>query len=300
VATLEDLRSRLESATDLHGVVRTMKALAAVNMRLFQGAVESLQDYQRTVERGLQIVLRETNLHPGHAIPGEADATTAAVILGSDQGMVGPFNERLAEHVDEDLRAVGGDTTHLPVLVMGARLAPLLETRGYRIEGLIAVPGTPEAIRAAADEILLRIDRFAAEEGLEHLWVFHNAPVAGSSFEPRSVRLLPPDPGWLLELQEEEWPSRVLPMTFRDPGEIFFILMRRTLFALLFRVVAESVAAENASRIAAMESAERNISDRIEELEGAVRQQRQREITEELLDIVSGFEALSAGGERVP
>lgn len=66
------------------------------------------------------------------------------------------------------------------------------------------------------------------------------------------------------------------------------------LFAQLFLAVTESLAAENASRLASMQSAERNIEERVDELSQAVRHRRQQEITEELLDIVSGFEALAS------
>jgi len=59
--TLEDLKRRIKSTEELQGVVRTMKALAAVKIRQFEKAVESLADYNRTVEMGLQVVLKETS-----------------------------------------------------------------------------------------------------------------------------------------------------------------------------------------------------------------------------------------------
>jgi F-type H+-transporting ATPase subunit gamma len=81
-----------------------------------------------------------------------------------------------------------------------------------------------------------------------------------------------------------------------DPDALFSALVREYLFASLFRAMVDSLAAENASRLAAMQGAERNISDQLDALQSRYHQQRQMTITEELLDIVSGFEALSAGG----
>lgn len=70
-------------------------------------------------------------------------------------------------------------------------------------------------------------------------------------------------------------------------------LVQHYLFVSLFRACAESLASENASRIAAMQAAEKNIEERLDELHGVFNQLRQDAITEELIDIVAGFEALS-------
>jgi F-type H+-transporting ATPase subunit gamma len=77
-----------------------------------------------------------------------------------------------------------------------------------------------------------------------------------------------------------------------DWDALFSALIRQYLFVSLYRAFAESLASENASRLAAMQNAERNIDERLTALQGQFHQQRQSSITEELLDIVSGFEAL--------
>jgi F-type H+-transporting ATPase subunit gamma len=78
-----------------------------------------------------------------------------------------------------------------------------------------------------------------------------------------------------------------------EPAQLLSALVRQFLFVTLYRTLAESLAAENASRLAAMQVAERNISERLEELRTAYHQQRQSLITEELMDVISGFEALT-------
>ena len=81
-----------------------------------------------------------------------------------------------------------------------------------------------------------------------------------------------------------------------DWETIFRALIREYLFVSLYRAFADSLASENASRLAAMQSAEKNIEERLEELFGQFHRQRQSTITEELIDIVSGFEAM--GGAK--
>jgi F-type H+-transporting ATPase subunit gamma len=77
-----------------------------------------------------------------------------------------------------------------------------------------------------------------------------------------------------------------------DVDTLFSTLIRQYLFVSLFQAFAESLASENASRLAAMQRAEQNIGDRLEELNAEFHRRRQMSITSELLDIVSGFEAL--------
>jgi len=79
-----------------------------------------------------------------------------------------------------------------------------------------------------------------------------------------------------------------------EPSALLAALVRQHLFISLFRAGAESAASEHATRLAAMQAAERNIDDHLDEMNGAYRQRRQALITEELLDVVAGFEALTA------
>jgi F-type H+-transporting ATPase subunit gamma len=76
-------------------------------------------------------------------------------------------------------------------------------------------------------------------------------------------------------------------------------LLRQRLFVALYQAFAESMASENASRLASMQAAERNIEERLEELQALFRYRRQHGITEELLDIVAGFEALSEAAANI-
>ena len=96
--TLEAMRRRIESAQDLHAVVRVMKALAAVSIRQYEKAVESLVEYRRTIEMGLQIVLqhRPEEASPVASAPGEGaiGGRWGCIVFGSDQGMCGSFNEQ--------------------------------------------------------------------------------------------------------------------------------------------------------------------------------------------------------------
>jgi phosphoenolpyruvate synthase/pyruvate phosphate dikinase len=108
------------------------------------------------------------------------------------------------------------------------------------------------------------------------------------------VHLLPVDEEWLKRLRAKSWPTRILPTYTMDWDSLFSALIREYLFISLFWAFAESLASENASRLASMQAAEKNIEEQLSELKRQFDPMRQMAITEELLDIVAGFEALTS------
>ncbi len=104
---------------------------------------------------------------------------------------------------------------------------------------------------------------------------------------------LPLDAQWQQGLTKIHWPTANLPEVMGSGTATLRALIREYLFISLFRACAESLASENASRLAAMERADKNINDLLEQLHGSFHQLRQSGIDEELFDVISGFEALS-------
>jgi F-type H+-transporting ATPase subunit gamma len=127
---------------------------------------------------------------------------------------------------------------------------------------------------------------------MERILLMFNKKQSGASYQPEMIQLLPLDTAWLHKLKEKEWPSRSLPMFRTEWQALMSSLIRQYIFVSLYRAFAESLASENASRLAAMQAAEKNIEEHLEELMTRYNHERQSSITAELLDIVSGFEAL--------
>ena len=293
--TLEQLRHQLEAMDDLASIVRTMKALAAVNIRQYEMAVHSLGHYHRTVELGLHVVLRQL---PPPRTPGLGTERVGAIVFGSDHGMCGRFNEEVAGHAAEWLvdAAAGGEQPR--ITAVGARVAALLEARGLRPERDMFVPGSAARIGATVRLILLALDDWQVGGRVERVYLFNNRSSAAGRYRPMRTRLLPVNLHRLHGLEGEKWPSRSLPAYTMRRDLLFARLLRQFFFVTIFRACAESLAAENAARLAAMQAAERNLEERQQELLGDFRRQRQDAITAELLDIVSGYEALqrASGG----
>ena len=106
--------------------------------------------------------------------------------------------------------------------------------------------------------------------------------------------MLPLDETWRRKLAKRPWPTGNKPEVMSGGTSTLRALIREYLFVSLFRACAESLASENASRLAAMQRADKNINELLEDLNRTFHRLRQNGIDEELFDVISGFEALSA------
>lgn len=289
--TTEILKRKISTAEDLHAVVKTMKALAAVSIRQYEKAVESLTGYARTVEMGLRVVLQHVP-ESGFENYRAPVRGVGAVVFGSDQGMCGQINDQVVEHVLSALEALDLPPSRRAVLAVGERVTSRLIDAGVPVEDTLTVPGSAEAITWQAQDLLVRIEQWHERRNLDQILLYYNQPVTEAAFRPHTWQLLPVDPAWLSELASKPWKSRTLPMFTMDLDTLFSSLIRQYLFVSLYRAFAEALASEHASRLASMQHAQRNIEDRLDELRAQFRHSRQMAITEELLDIVAGFEAL--------
>ncbi|EXL02704.1 F0F1 ATP synthase subunit gamma [Aquamicrobium defluvii] len=293
---LESMRRRIDSAEDLYGVVRVMKALAAASIRQCELAVESLAEYNRTIETGLQIVLwNRPEAIPANSLSGKR---RGIIVFGSDQGMCGSFNEQAATFAIDTIKALPEREEDRVVLVVGNRLVGRLEDAGCAVREQFPIPSTVSGITSAVQDLLLKVDELRFQDGVEQFLLIHHRPGAPVRSAPATVQLLPIDAAWLRGLAKRHWSSRSLPTFTMDWRELFSALIRQHLFVSLYRAFAESMASENASRLASMQAAEKNIQDHLSVLAVEYHQGRQQSITEELLDIVAGFETLTKEDDR--
>lgn len=290
--TVESLKRTIKSAQDLQSVVRTMKALAAVSIRQYQKAVESLADYNRTVEMGMQVALaQKANFE---VIEAPSPSRRAGVIIfGSDQGLCGQLNEQIATHALRELAASGVGKASREVITVGQRVNDYVEDAGQPVAENLTNPSSTAGITPMVQELILILEDWHIKRRFEHVYLFYNEYLSGASYRPHTLHLLPLDKVFLDHLAHRPWASRSLPFFTMEWNMLFSGLVREYFFVSLYRAFAESLASENASRLASMQNAEKNIEERLQELFGQFHRQRQMTITEELLDIVSGFEALS-------
>jgi F-type H+-transporting ATPase subunit gamma len=286
------LRRKIDSCNDLQSVVRTMKAMAAASIGQYERSVLALGDYYRTVELGLGTCLRQ--LGPDALRTAEKgtneEQRTGAIVFGSDQGLVGRFNELVVDFAVQTLPAIPGPAQ---IWVVGERAQALLDDADRAPEGTWPVPGSIQTIGPLVRELLVKSAALHDQGRLTELHLFYNRPAAGTGYAPVRQRLLPLDGAWLRQSLDIEWPTDKLAEVLGHRVATLRALVHEYLFISLFRACAESLASENASRLAAMERADKNIDELRDGFEEAFRRLRQSGIDEELFDVVFGFEALT-------
>lgn len=294
--TLINLQRRRQSAGDLSSVVRAMKAMATSNITQYELAVQSLQDYYRTISLGLYACLLNEKISVLPNKENNKGQQTIAVIFGSDQGLVGRFNDIITTFTQESLKEISGE---IEIWAVGERPYSLLLDAGHKSAKLFSVPNSVSAITPLVNHILIKSEEFRRENQFYNFYIFYNSPLSGVGYQQERRQLFPPDEKWYSEISKMEWPSKNLPQVIGGAESTLRTLISEYLFVSLYKASAESLAAENASRLEAMERAEKNIDEMLEELDRGYNSLRQSTIDEELFDVIAGFEALKKA-DRYP
>jgi len=288
---LEAIQRKIESAQDLYSVVKTMKALAAVNIHYHEKAVEAIGAYHQSIEMGFQALLKdnpEILKDPGLRSKGKI----GVIVFGSQRGMAGKFNVMVANSFMEWEKAKAFDYAQLKIAVIGERADEQLKEVGYHTTARIDFPESRYHLNSAIQELLVFIDLWRLKEKIDDIYLFYNKPKRGIIFESFQFHLFPLDPEWLRGLASRKWPSTSLPLYTVSRDRLLNSFIRQFFYISLYRAFIESMASENASRLTAMQKAEQNVEEQLDDLNAQFNRQRQNAITEELLDIVAGFEAL--------
>jgi len=290
--TTTSLLHKIESASDLHAVVRTMKAVAASSVGQYENAVRSLDDYYHTVRLGLVACFRDPSVRSVEPNRWEK-GVRVAIVFGSDQGLVGQFNDVMVDFVLTTLADLPGEKV---VWVVGERVASRFEDTSLVVSEHFPLPNSIQAISPLIGGILTELETRRERNEIAEIYLFHNRPI-GSIYTPVSQRLLPLDETWNRDFLSIPWPTNLPPEVMNGTKPTLLALIREYLFVSLFRACAESLASENASRLAAMQRAEKNIDGLIEDMQHTYHRLRKGKIDEELFDLISGFESIG-GGKR--
>lgn len=280
---LQTIGRSLESAASLHSIVSTMKALASSNILQFQAAADASRDYRNVLDMALAVVLpdQEEEQDPP---PFSADQKGSLhLVFGSDYGLAGRFNERIVAFALEEIPLAEG---HL-VVAVGHQIVPRLEEH-LALSNFFGVPQTVEGIASMVHRLLTEIDDFA---DVGEVLLYYNRPIDGVTFREEKERLFPLDLK-SIAVAGGGWEEQTPPAYFVPAEELLSHLLQQYFFITLYRAFCYSLAAENASRLASMQTAEKNIEELQDDLNFRYRLERQNSITAEINDVISGFNAI--------
>ena len=292
--SIASLRHKITSAKDLKSVVRSMKTIASSSIGQYEKAVNSLDDYYQTVQMGLSACLSQREQLAQSSVTQnpslQSEPAIGVIVFGSDQGLVGQFNEVIVEFVSNSLSKMPGNKM---VWAVGELVESRLLETDLKTEKSFQLPNSVNTITALVGEILIEIEEKQESGLIEQVFLFHHKPENNAISRPLNQQLLPFDSDWRNEFTVIDWPSNNLAQVMPEQDKTGRAFIREYLFVTLFRACAESLASENASRLVAMQRAEKNIDEMQEKLNQTYHRLRQSEIDEELFDVISGFNALN-------
>ncbi|GAB3265175.1 F0F1 ATP synthase subunit gamma [Larkinella harenae] len=288
--TPEKIQRKIKQATDLGSVVKTMKAITSSKIGEYQKAVEALDAYYETLVLGMHAYLRHHSpAQPVSNGSGPEKQNALLIIFGSDQGLVGPFNNAIADFFRENRPDTSGEDQ---VWAVGERVQFILEDAGVSVSHTFPIPHSVNAITPLVGQILLKINQVKSENQITEIYSFFNRPKQVEGYEPSLKKLLPFEDEWRKKARELTWPSNRLPQTLGNAETVFSTLFQEYLFTSLYRSCAFSLTSENTSRLNAMHRAEKNIEELSEQLQSDYHQLRQNAIDAELFDVTAGFNSL--------
>lgn len=285
--SLEALERHSDTLTSIRGIVHTMKTLSAINASPYERAARSIEAYHQTILQGFAAFAYRTG---GLSLKQDASAEQLIVVFGTDHGLCGNYNESLAQLVKQHQNAQSAGKPRL--LCIGAQMQDALTDQDLKPEATLLPPASADGIGRLAGNIVTRIDALSRDQSLLGVGVTLAFTQRGEhgTREPVTRRLLPLEPALLQSTKR--WNSRALPDYTMAADALLSSLIRSHIFASVFRASAEAMVTENAARLALMQQAEQSVDERIDVVTGDLRSVRQTEITNELMDVIIGFEAL--------
>lgn len=282
---------KIKTMHSLKSIIKTMKILAAINIVSYEKSLRALEHYDRSVKLGLVACLLQSSQIVQDARSKKSKIKrTAAVVFGSDQGMVGQFNDQIAQYAYHSLGAASAKKIIWPI---GERVfSRLVDYTGLIVNPPLEVPTAISHVSDLVSEVLDAVEKEQALASIDQLFIFYNRSKSGATFEPACLQLLPLDMKWIDSLLVEKWPTDMTPEAVDGVEFTFEAMLRQHLFISIIKASIESLASENACRLASMQVAEKHVDELLERQNLKYYQERQSRIDEELFDVISGFEVL--------
>jgi F-type H+-transporting ATPase subunit gamma len=284
--SLSDIRRRITSVKNTRKITRAMKLVASAKLKKAKDAATAAQPYQQTLQRVLERVVSSVAdiEHPLLTIP-DNENDVLVVYIGSDRGLCGGFNSQLLKSTTAEIKRLQSEGKTVRMIVYGRK--GLAHFSGLDVELVDThvnnVPTMYEGLTAElAADLVVRLN----ENQFSVAYLAYNRFVSTMTQKPVLDQLLPMS----VDVGEEAGPSDYL---YEPSGqEILDDLLPMAMRTRVFQAFLDTEAGEQASRMTAMDNATRNAGEMIDKLTLQYNRARQAAITKELIEIISGAEAL--------
>lgn len=294
MASLKDLRNRIASVKATQKITKAMQMVAAAKLRRAQEAAEAARPYSQRMGAVLANIAQ--------AVGGGGDApalmtgtgkddTHLLVVCTAERGLCGGFNSQIARFARDHIRKLQGQGKTVKIICVGKKGFDILR-RDFAslIIDRVDLREVKTLGFVNADEIARKVIHLFNEGGFDICTLFYSEFKSVISQIPTALQIIPaaalvaassPQAGGIAAYEYEP-----------EPGEILSDLIPRNISVQVFRALLENAAGEMGAKMSAMDNATRNAGDMINKLTITYNRQRQAQITKELIEIISGAEAL--------
>ena len=289
--TQEALNKRIKTTKDLRGIVSTMKMLSSVSVGQFERALKSLNQCTENIRSAFQGLFAQENFHYEFPVSSNKTNQILCIIIGTDNGLVGRFNRDVLDKIIPTL-SDKTDKSRIRLITIGKRLSLMVNNSSWSVSASYNNSNTVKEIPSLACAVLTKINQLVSKERFNEVWLFYTDRKNTQSFV-QARQLIPFQTDLLMNLKTKKWDGKTLPLVTADHEALFSALTHEYFTVLLTHALTASLAAEHYTRMIHMQQAEKNIDERLNNLQLIYQQARQNQITDELIDIVSGAEALN-------
>ena len=298
-ASQRDVKQRIDSVKNIRKITRAMEMVAAARLRRAEQRIAALRPYAGAIRR----MTRQAAEAAGSEISNlpilnqhENENRIAILLVTGDRGLAGAFNSQILR---AGLRAATeheGEGSEVVFYASGRRGVSSLGFRGREVAGgytgFTDRPSYADARHIAEDLVSAYVD-----DKIDRVEIFYNGYISPLSQEVRRETLLPLQEASILgddeAAEEDDADQRALVEYEPDPEEILKRLVPDYVEISIFRALLESTASEHGARMTAMRSASENAGELIDDLTLEMNRARQAEITQEIMEVVAGAEALT-------
>ena len=288
--TIEALKKRIKVTEDLREIVGTMKALSSVSILQYEQANMALAQYRRNLQDAFQALIKQGGL-PSMGEKSE-QGKQLVILIGTDNGMVGKFNKEILDKAKADLKKQGVSLKNTLFLTIGKRIGGLAAQSNLKLYAKYAVANSVKMVNTIAETVIMKIDEATRKEHITSVCVWYHKRNKNEPVSLQKQQIIPFDFAAYQKLKEKPWGTNNLPLIPIERKQMFAALLNEYLTIALASQLNYSLAAEHYTRMTNMQNAEKNIDESLEQMNLEYQQERQENITDELIDVISGAEAV--------
>jgi len=294
MASLKDLRNRIASVKATQKITKAMQMVAAAKLRRAQEAAEAARPYSQRMGAVLANIAQAVG--SGSDVPAlmtgtEKDDTHLLVVCTAERGLCGGFNSQIARFARDHIRRLQAEGKTVKIICVGKKGFDILRRDFAAL--IIERVDLREAKQLGfnhADAIARKVIALFNDGAFDVCTLFYSEFKSVISQVPTAQQIIPAAPA--ATDADAQASGGAIYEYEPEPGEILSDLIPRNISVQIFRALLENAAGEMGAKMSAMDNATRNAGDMINRLTITYNRQRQAQITKELIEIISGAEAL--------